>query len=913
MKLNKILGALLVFSTIWGGTINAQCAGPDSIFVDRLQATNATFNWHSSQATTQILEIGIKGFAQGNGTTINTADTIVTVNSLAEKTQYDVYLYSTCSNGDMDTVSLQIETLYLNDVGVTMLDAPTTACDLTSMEDIKLSITNFGQAPQQLINFGYSLESVEGNINRPFDGVYTGIAGFDSTVMTTFDVTADLAIPGEYEFKIWTQMSTDQDLENDTFSVIVTHQPVISIYPYEWDFELWKGGWLIDESEATNSSFEFGRPNSLAISGAASGKQAWSTNLIGDYNANEKSVLISPCFDFSGMSNDPYMSFALNYEGEECCDFAIAEISINDGRNWTKIGDGENGINWYNNNDDNQWDGAGVTEGWSRVQNRLFGAAGRDSVRIRYIFESDGSTQGSGLAIDDIHIYEPYNIDAAVAIIDHQTEIECGLPMDSVIVAVENTGLNDITSFIISYSLNGASAVTETINAILTPEQRDTFVLSTAINTASDGDYNLTAWVAAPGDAYPANDTLFTDFTIQGQKPLPLVEDFEGSDFPDGWMSDEVSIGIDHGSATSIYYSRLNMSNASFYLATPNVGPISTMDELTFDYRIVDDMTIATTLGAGDELLIQVSEDCGVSYTTVMTIDQSNHTSSTMMTNIEVDLSAYDGKDIKVRFVGNRAQGAFFVDLDNINITGCPVDLALSTSQTAASSGSASDGVLGVTADNGIAPYMYAWSNGMTTASISGLATGSYTVSVTDANGCMDMITINLESCKDLGLAVNTTKESSVGNDGTAMVVANTGTGPYTYQWNTGVSTDMIFDLSMGTYEVTVTDANGCSAIAEAIIDVETSITPIPDLQRFAVYPNPSSALVRVDFELTDSKEAILHLFNGYGQLLEQRSSNQSTIHQFDLDASKYPNGIYFIRISVAGNAISKRLLVQHD
>lgn len=912
MKIRYPFIAFFVAFFMLSDSTNAQCDGPDSLIVHRIQADNATFTWDPSDATAYTFEIGVKGFTQGDGSRMNTADTFIVVNNLFEKTVYDVYLYSSCANGDRDTVSLEAETLYQNDVGVTMLDAPTTACDLTAMEDITFSITNFGQQPHSLINFGYSLEDEEGSVNRPFDGVYTGIAGFDSTVMTTFDVRADLAEPGEYTFKVWTQLAIDQDMENDTFEVTVTHQPVISEYPYEWDFEEWKGGWLIDEPASTNSSFDFGRPNSLGIPAAASGKAAWTTNLYGDYNANETSVLISPCFDFSQMSNDPYMSFALHYDGEECCDFAIAEISINDGRNWTKIGDGENGINWYNNNDENQWDGEGVGEGWSRVQNRLFGAAGRDSVRIRYIFQSDGSNQGSGLGIDDIHIYEPYNVDAAVAIIDHQSYIECGLATDSVVVAIENTGLDDITSFIVSYSLNGAPAVSETIMSTLSAEQRDTFVLSTSINTASDGAYNLVAWVAAPGDTYPENDTLFTDFNIQGQKPLPLIEDFEGSDFPQGWTSNNMDVGIDHGSSSSIYYARLSMTNPTFVLSGPNVGPIGSMDKLVFDYRIVDDATTATTLSPMDRITVQISEDCGVTYTTLQTIDQASHTSSTDMATNEIDLSAYEGKDVKIRFEGTRDQGTYFVDIDDISIIGCPTDLALAISQESTSDDNASDGSVTVLTGNGVGPYIYEWSNSVTTANNPNLGIGDYTVTVTDANGCVDMITTALVSCVDLALTVNTTTETAAGNDGTAMVSASAGTAPYTYMWETGVSTDMIYDLAMGTYLVTVTDANGCSTETEAVIDVETSINTIPDLQRFAVYPNPSSNWVNVEFDIENAKQINMQLFNGYGQLIHERASDASTSHQLTIDTSNYPNGIYFVRINVDGNALSKRLIVQH-
>jgi len=79
-----------------------------------------------------------------------------------------------------------------------------------------------------------------------------------------------------------------------------------------------------------------------------------------------------------------------------------------------------------------------------------------------------------------------------------------------------------------------------------------------------------------------------------------------------------------------------------------------------------------TVLGASDQLEIQVSEDCGISYTTAMTIDGSNHTTGTNLSSIEVPLAAFDGKDIKVRFVGSHGGGsAYFIDLDNINILAC--------------------------------------------------------------------------------------------------------------------------------------------------------------------------------------------------------------------------------------------------
>jgi len=911
MQLKSITGVLLFFVISLGNAFGT-CEGPDSIIVARIQADNAVFRWDASEATTFTFEIGVKGFTQGEGTRITTADTTVTINGLFEKTVFEAYLYSTCPNGMLDTVNVEVESLYFNDIGMTFLDAPTTGCDLTAQEEITIQITNFGQNPQQLFDFSYSVQDEEGNVTQPFDGLYTGIVGFDSTVVTTFDARAAVQEPGEYSFKIWTELSTDQDATNDTFQILVTHQPVINVYPYEWDFEEWKGGWLIDVENSSNSSMSYGRPNSLQIPAAASGAAAWVTNLIGEYNSNEKTVLISPCFDFSSMENDPYMSFALNFDGEECCDFAFAEISINAGRNWTKIGDGENGINWYNNNEENRWDGNGAGEGWSRVQNRLFGAAGRDSVRLRFIFESDGSNQSAGLGIDDIHIYEPYIVDAALAIIDHQSDIECGLSTDSVVVAIENTGRSDLSSFIVSYSLNGAPAVSETISRTIVPEQRDTFVLSSTINTAMDGSYNLRAWVTSPGDGYSDNDTLFTDFLIEGIKPLPLIEDFEGSEFPKGWTSTDMNIGIDHGSPTSIYYVNLNTVNNSFELSGPNIGPVSAMDVLKFDYRIVDNVTTATNLSGTDKIEVQLSEDCGITYSTVLTIDQSNHIASTDFITNEIALNAYDSKDIKVRFVGTHGGGApFFVDLDNINIIGCPPSLDLEIGLHSASASTSMDGSVTVSAVLGAGPYTYLWNDGSTNPTLSNVSPGMYEATVTDANGCIDMIVADLGFCSPLGLTISTTKESSVGGDGSAMVTATTGIGPYKYMWETGVETNVIFDLSKGNYSVTVTDANGCSSTSEAIIDLETSNDIISDLKKLTLYPNPSNNLTNVDFELESAKSVNIQVYNGYGQLLKQIESERSLVHQIDLDTSSYPNGIYFVRISVDQKSISKRLLVQ--
>jgi hypothetical protein len=130
-------------------------------------------------------------------------------------------------------------------------------------------------------------------------------------------------------------------------------------------------------------------------------------------------------------------------------------------------------------------------------------------------------------------------------------------------------------------------------------------------------------------------------------------------------------------------------------------------------------------------------------------------------------------------------------------------------------------GTATVTATGGAAPYTYLWSNSNTTASISGLAAGTYTVTVTDALGCPGTTSVTITQPAAIGLAgLPTVTSASCGGacDGsiTNVVIAG-GTPPYTYLWSNGATTADITGLCAGAYTGTVTDANGCTFVSPAI------------------------------------------------------------------------------------------------
>ncbi|MBL0051105.1 MAG: SprB repeat-containing protein [Bacteroidetes bacterium] len=123
------------------------------------------------------------------------------------------------------------------------------------------------------------------------------------------------------------------------------------------------------------------------------------------------------------------------------------------------------------------------------------------------------------------------------------------------------------------------------------------------------------------------------------------------------------------------------------------------------------------------------------------------------------------------------------------------------------------NGSASVTASGGTPPYTYMWSNGKTTSSNSNLSAGTYTATVTDANGCtatcsytVTQPTLLVASCSGTNV---TCKGASTGS---AAVVASGGTAPYTYLWSNGKTTASNNGLSAGTYTATVTDSKGCTA-----------------------------------------------------------------------------------------------------
>ncbi len=158
--------------------------------------------------------------------------------------------------------------------------------------------------------------------------------------------------------------------------------------------------------------------------------------------------------------------------------------------------------------------------------------------------------------------------------------------------------------------------------------------------------------------------------------------------------------------------------------------------------------------------------------------------------------------------------------------TSC-VKPTLSTTQTNVACNGGNNGSSTVSASGGISPYTYLWSSSLgSAATATGMSAGVYTVTVTEAGGCSETITVNITQPTAVAAGISTTTSVSCngGSDGSATATANGGTGAITYTWNNSQVGATATGLSAGTYTVTAKDANGCTKTASITITQPTAV-----------------------------------------------------------------------------------------
>ncbi len=216
------------------------------------------------------------------------------------------------------------------------------------------------------------------------------------------------------------------------------------------------------------------------------------------------------------------------------------------------------------------------------------------------------------------------------------------------------------------------------------------------------------------------------------------------------------------------------------------------------------------------------------------------------------------------------------------------------------------NGSIDLTIITGEGAFTYEWENGMQTEDISNLSAGIYGVTVTDTYGCQVSGDFDVKQ-PDLLEASLITNPITDDINGEIDLTVSGGTTPYTYLWNTGDTSEDLYDLPAGDYEVLVTDDNGCDIILNGTIENFSSaaVGHINDMN-ILIYPNPTNDFASVRWENKEVSE--ITIVNTNGQIIQKADvSLQNSFQTYNLNA-----GVYLVYLEGPNNMIySGKLIAQ--
>lgn len=653
---------------------------------------------------------------------------------------------------------------------------------------------------------------------------------------------------------------------------------LVDQFPYDESFEGGLGNWTQDNDDNINWTRRSGSTPSSGTgpSSAYDGSYYLYTEASG--NPGALAGITSPCFDLSTLTG-PEFSFAYHMYGSDMGTLTL-KVSTDNGATWTDI--------WTLSGDQgNQW----FTQTIS-LENYISAFTKLKFVgRVGPSFRSD-------MAFDAVSITENVPPCTPPSLTFSATNVSCNGGANGTASVVASGGVQPYTyawsNGATTAQITGLTAgtysvtVTDAANCSASGTQRITepslinlgfSVTNESFPGANNGAVDLSVTGGTPAYSYlwsngattedisglaagtytvtvsDANNCTETgSATVHATQCDVVIDQYPyqlglESGFGD-WEQDNTD-NLDwtrrSGSTPSSGTGPSGAYEGSYYMyteASGNNNKTARLESPCFDLSNLTDPDIqfayhmyGTDMGT---LALEVSTDNGNSWTELWSLSGNQGNQWFVQS---VSLSGHQTASTKLRFVGTTGNG-FRSDMavDDIivdgNVPPCNAP-SLSMSKTDVTCPGGSNGTASVSANGGVPPYTYLWSNGATTTQITGLTAGNYSVTVTDATNCESISSINVIDPDDIVLNFAVTNESFAGaGDGAIDLTVTGGTPGYSYVWSNGATTQDLSGLGAGTYTVTVTDRNSCTQTGSATVNVTPQCTPLVSFPYFESFEN---------------------------------------------------------------------------
>jgi len=175
-------------------------------------------------------------------------------------------------------------------------------------------------------------------------------------------------------------------------------------------------------------------------------------------------------------------------------------------------------------------------------------------------------------------------------------------------------------------------------------------------------------------------------------------------------------------------------------------------------------------------------------------------------------------------------------------------------------------------------PLQYEWNNGATSEDLTDLTPGEYSVIISDGTGCQVVRSFSIYNSNNLGLSFNATTEGcgdqiSYNLEGEAVG----GTAPFSYLWSDGSTNSTLTDVQPGTYELTISDVNGCSRTSSYTVEAQSETADCL-IQTIGTSPECGSSGNSMSTDMTDAQSYQWYVTSSDGLWSIEQGANSEQI-----------------------------------